>query len=231
MMKFVKILFKILPWLLIVNLLFNQFDQLMSNLVTQKMASGDAESQLWLLVALVSFVSLVLPLVAQYWALVQMVGVLGNSLAKDNQLSGNLTNVAANFIYRNPKYFVIENLRALGKVLLWALLLVVPGVVQFIGLVFTPFVVLLNPRYAEGGIDALETSIKIAKQNKGKLLFWFLMFVILLPLASTGLFDGKHSIIESPVWAVVGSLFDSVMMVSSLFFLWGVFVKSQGGNS
>lgn len=61
-------------------------------------------------------------------------------------------------ITRHLNPLLIEQIRALASVF-WRLpLLIVPAIARYVRLSLVPFVVLCDPRYAQGGIDALENS-------------------------------------------------------------------------
>lgn len=68
----------------------------------------------------------------------------------------------------------IEGLRMTGVVILWALLLILPGIYKQIRLLFVPFVVLLDARYQAGEVDALERSADLTKGIMGWLVLLFL---------------------------------------------------------
>jgi hypothetical protein len=52
----------------------------------------------------------------------------------------------------------VESLRAMTQILLWAILLILPGVYRSLCLSFFPFVVMFDERYSKGEIDALKTA-------------------------------------------------------------------------
>ncbi|NJL23902.1 MAG: hypothetical protein HC902_01075 [Calothrix sp. SM1_5_4] len=68
--------------------------------------------------------------------------------------------------------FLAEYLRAMASVLLWGLLLILPGVVRFCRLIFVPYITLFSRSYREGKVDALEFS---SAMSRGRLLKIFLI--------------------------------------------------------
>jgi fumarate reductase subunit C len=71
------------------------------------------------------------------------------------------------------KPLTIENLRALAKMLLWSLLLLLPGLYQLIKLSFVSFVVLFDPKYHSGQVDALAESGRLTRGLKRYLCLIF----------------------------------------------------------
>lgn len=69
----------------------------------------------------------------------------------------------------------LESIRVAAHVLLWTLAFIIPGIIKWTRLTFVPFVVLLEPAYAHGKIDALKES---ERRAKGKT--WVLFFVLLI---------------------------------------------------
>lgn len=53
---------------------------------------------------------------------------------------------------------LIENLRSWGKILLGFICFIVPGLILFLRYLLVPFVVLFDPSYEQGQVDALEQS-------------------------------------------------------------------------
>lgn len=79
----------------------------------------------------------------------------------------------------------IEQFRAMGQVLLWSLLLIVPGLIRLAQLSLVPFVVLLDPKYKAGQLDALKTSTRVFKAHWLRIGFWILLFGAIAPLLMT----------------------------------------------
>lgn len=95
----------------------------------------------------------------------------------------------------------IESLRALTQVLLWGLLLILPGIYRSLSLSFFPFVVMFDARYAAGEIDALKT----ARENiRG--VFWMVVLVGILSLA-LDLAIKSSLALAAPGWAEYSARF------------------------
>jgi hypothetical protein len=74
--------------------------------------------------------------------------------------------------------FLAEYLRVLAQVLMWGLLLLIPGFFRYCQLIFVPFVTLFSKSYREGELDALKMSERIAS---GRL--WLIVFGLGIPMA------------------------------------------------
>ena len=68
-----------------------------------------------------------------------------------------------------------ESLRGLGRVLLWSLVLLVPGIIQYVRLSFVPYLVAYSKEYNAGSVDALETSKVLTKP-----ILWPLLGITLI---------------------------------------------------
>ncbi len=72
--------------------------------------------------------------------------------------------------------FVAESLRVLGYSMLWALALIIPGLVRYIQFSFVPMIVFFSREYEDGNVDALALSIKMVNRR------WKLIFSVMLTL-------------------------------------------------
>lgn len=59
--------------------------------------------------------------------------------------------------------FLAEYLRLLANVLLWGLLLIIPGFLRYCRLIFVPYVALFARPYREGKVDALDLAAQLTK--------------------------------------------------------------------
>ena len=59
--------------------------------------------------------------------------------------------------------FVAEFLRVLAQILMWGLLLILPGVYRYAQLIFVSWITLFSKEYRSGKIDALELSKRLVK--------------------------------------------------------------------
>lgn len=72
----------------------------------------------------------------------------------------------------------IESLRVAAKLLMWSILFILPAFYWYIRYLFVPFVVLLNPKYDSGEIDALEHSSQLSREIAWPLLALFLFIAV-----------------------------------------------------
>lgn len=75
--------------------------------------------------------------------------------------------------------FLAEYLRMTAQILLWGLLLLIPGFVRYCRLIFVPLIALFSREYRNDQVDALELSTQLSQGR-------FAMIALLL-LATTGL--------------------------------------------
>jgi hypothetical protein len=87
----------------------------------------------------------------------------------------------------------LEGIRVFVKVLLWSLLFVLPGIFQYWRLSLVPFIVMLNPDYDKGRLDALKHSHNLIR---GHDFGWVLTLVFLALLDS--LFEIFNAIVHLP---------------------------------
>ncbi len=66
--------------------------------------------------------------------------------------------------------FLAEYLRVLAQVLMWALLLLLPGFYRYCQLIFVPMIVLFSRAYRTGDVDALRLSERLAKGRLMRIL-------------------------------------------------------------
>jgi hypothetical protein len=102
------------------------------------------------------------------------------------------------------KALSLESVRALAMCLLWLLALIIPGLVKYVRYFFVPYIVVADPEYQAGRIDALKESDRLVRG-----ISWPLFFVILilsvLEFWQQGLRE-KHLFFSSPFL----SLFETI---------------------
>lgn len=113
--------------------------------------------------------------------------------------------------YLSP--MVIETLRAWGKILLWSLLLIIPGLIRYITYVMVPFVVVQSDAYERGQQDALETSTRVFKRKWLSILGLILLFHLMIPLLLTVFFDEYRLLNQTPLASLGLSLLDAYLFL------------------
>ncbi|MEK6772355.1 MAG: hypothetical protein AABY64_00315 [Bdellovibrionota bacterium] len=111
---------------------------------------------------------------------------------------------------------LIETLRAWGKCIVYSLLLIIPGLWKFLEYSFIPWIVCLHPSYDKGEIDALQTSTRFFRKVWVKMFFLMLLFVAIIPLVMTSLFEQYRLIWITPLPALGLHFIDTLIHI--LFF-------------
>lgn len=75
--------------------------------------------------------------------------------------------------------FLAEYLRLLGRVLLWGLMLILPGAYRYVKLMFVPYIALFSRHYRADQVDAIELSDALTKKP-----FWKLVGVFMVTTAA-----------------------------------------------
>jgi hypothetical protein len=99
--------------------------------------------------------------------------VIANQIIDDVK-HGRPTNLSVS-LRENFKYIFINFARSLLKTLLGVILLVVPGVVILVRLTFVPYIVLFDPEFKLGHVDALKRSEDLVKGR-----FWKISGILIL---------------------------------------------------
>ncbi len=80
------------------------------------------------------------------------------------------------FISQPLSLFVTESLRALTRVLLWAMLLILPGLIVYTRLIYVPLACHIDPKRINDSFDALHQSTRVFQSySRGLFLFVFLL--------------------------------------------------------
>lgn len=61
--------------------------------------------------------------------------------------------------------FLAEYLRYVAQILMWGLLLILPGFYRYCQLIYVPYIALFSKSYRDGEIDALKTAATLVKGN------------------------------------------------------------------
>jgi hypothetical protein len=80
--------------------------------------------------------------------------------------------------------FMAEYLRLLGQTLLWALLLILPGLYRYCRLAFVPYIALFAKKYRNGEVDAAQLSLQLTAPRQPEMLL-----IILASGLSSGLIE------------------------------------------
>ena len=129
------------------------------------------------------------------------------------------------------KSFTLESLRSLGWVLLFLPLLIIPGLIKYLQYLFVPYVVLCDPKYQAGEVDALAQSARLMKG----LVPIFLIFLFLsVPLIMwTGQFTEPILATKEPLkWLMSFAMVSTLSLYFNLLLyrLYRVRIESQKEN-
>lgn len=117
-----------------------------------------------------------------------------------------------------------EMLRASALTLLWSLLFIIPGIFKYLRWSFVPFVVIANPRYAKGEIDALSESNRLIKGRT----FSFLLVSLAIVAIQFGISSVNEMAMNVPVavastWRLGCSVLEMTFFVYSTLILYALY--------
>lgn len=156
-----------------------------------------------LFIASIAFAEMVVTMLWSAAWLIAISGPTANLWREEFSLSNRL-NYGAAFI-QNFNQMIIEQVRSLAAVLWRVPLLLIPASNEYVRLSFVPLVVVFEPAYSEGKVDALQESRRLAKGH-----FWSLSLVVLMAVLipwiaqSIAQNEGSELIWENPFGASAG---------------------------
>jgi hypothetical protein len=105
---------------------------------------------------------------------------------------------------QNFGHILIEKIRAVASIALRSIFFIIPGIIESFRLALVPYVVILDPGYHRGEVDALNESRKLVKPI-WPLVVVAMLAVITLPAVITTIAGGDEPLIwENPVSILVG---------------------------
>jgi hypothetical protein len=125
---------------------------------------------------------------------------------------------------------LIEQTRALARVLWWVPALILPAGFQYVRLSFVPFVVIFDRDYKHGRVDALEKSSRLSRGR-----FWLLALTVLVSFAIPAVFEevaqgsGGSSILSNPFGVSLGAVLTLFINLATSMFLYLVFEGASHG--
>ncbi len=122
---------------------------------------------------------------------------------------------------------LIETLRVWGKILLYTLILILPGLWKWISSIFVPFIVLFSQKYQSGEQDAIEWSKKIFMRVWFQSISVLIVFSVVIPLVVTTSFDQYRDFKLHPFGAIVLGFVDYVGLIITLFLLLKFFLQAS----
>lgn len=130
--------------------------------------------------------------------------------------SGKNLGTFLSFSKKHAWLLFLESLRALAVIFLWTLAFIVPGLFKYLRLSFVPYVVVADKEYAEGHIDALAESNRLATG------ITFILFVISLGFTAIEIAQStlreQYPLMTSPALSLSLSIpFFFINLFSNLF--------------
>lgn len=114
-------------------------------------------------------------------SLASVAGLLYVARSTQRQMHNGAGDHPMVFLKKHFHQTLIEYLRAFISTGLYSLLLIVPGIVRWVQLVFTGLVAAFDPRYQEGKVDALKESARLVGGFTWFALFFLLIFQMMVP--------------------------------------------------
>lgn len=138
----------------------------------------------------------------------------------------------SDFLVRVPNQVYIETVRSWGSALGWGLLLILPGLIRLMQLLYVPLIVMFLKPYQEGRAEALKTSTRYAGKRPFRLAAYVLFFVLLIPVFVTSLTDPWRSYAGGPLGAFLCTVLDLVLLTLSVQVLFRLFdrVRQEVGD-
>jgi len=135
------------------------------------------------------------------------------------------------FTQKHIKALTLESLRALAVTLIWTMALILPGFFKYLRFFFVPYIVVADPLYEKGQVDALEKSNQLVKG------YTLQLFIIICLLTASELTRGamreKFPLLQEPVAAIglaVGFFAFSLLTNILLFRIYQLRMESSGRN-
>ena len=116
---------------------------------------------------------------------------------------------------------IIESLRVIGKSFSWALLGLIPGVIRYVQWLLTPYIVVFDPRYEKGQIDALEQSRHMTQG-----LWWKVAVLSLTPTLIELIFMASQKGQAFPLIQTPGLRFFSLLLTIPLNIFIAIYFSS-----
>lgn len=215
-MSFPQQVFRILkavgPLLLAVTMVTTLIDQFANSQLEVLLQSDDGMGpRLWMVVGMSLMNSILFP-------------TLLLSLMIYGSLPGekNLRTLQA-FLGRTIEQLYIETLRGWGSSIRWGLLLVIPGFIRVVQLIFIPYIVSLSAHYDQGRLDALKTSTRFTHKAIFSVLGWILLFYIAIPLMLSQVLDSSRLYSNTPLQAFLCNILDVIIAVVATSLFLGIF--------
>lgn len=192
----------------LILLIYQAIDSSVTNVVESLFRSIDGTPNwVWFIAGFSVLVNIAFPVLLTFWLL--------SSVKTTRDWAGDF------------QQMIIESLRAWGKILLYTLALVIPGIWKWVSTLFVPYVVLFSKDYPSGQIDAISMSAALFKKVWLRTVSVLVIFSMVIPYVMTTSFDQYREIWNHPVGATLIGLVDYVSISISLFLLLKFFITAS----
>ncbi len=193
-------------------LISTHIDQVLSETIESRLRNPNgADSDVWIFAGLSLTFSLFIP-----W-LVQLIGILAFARLESKK-------APVPFLKKNSEYLAIESLRAWGQMVLYSLLLILPGLWKFFQFQLLPWVVCLSKKYDQGQLDALKGSKTLFSKSKAKIILLCSMFLFVWPMIASSLFDQSMLFWISPSKSILYHALETMIHVLFIQIMTNIFV-------
>ncbi len=142
-----------------------------------------------------------------------MTGVFVMIAARD-EVTGRKTSLWHEF-QQKLKLLTVESLRTILPILLKSLLLVIPGILEYLRLSMILFIVMLDPEYQAGKVDALERSRTL---TRGRIMFVLIFMLVTAALELPASWLQSQKLLAQPFYycplfllSVLGTCYSNVV--------------------
>jgi hypothetical protein len=215
--KFLSLLKKIGLPLFALTVLGTSLDQLITvKMETMLMNPDGASNWVWVLGGLSLLLNLLYPLLALLLVLSQMRSIEPGDQQVENGFQ---------FLQKNLKPNLIEEMRAWGNAMLWSFLFLIPGLIRFLRYLLLPFVVSFDPQYKSGHRDALRRARELSRGHLLQLFVLFCFFALIVPIGMSALDEWKL-VWNTPLPALGICLIEMLINICFILCLWKVYQRS-----
>lgn len=151
--------------------------------------------------------------------------ILGFGLKKSFRIQKGLVSPQAEM-----NQLLIETTRSWGQILGSLLLLIVPGLIRYLQLIFVPYVVLFSKEYSQGRRDALRRSSEIFHKNLFRTLAVLVVLQLFLPALISAVFQEHKSYLDHPFSALAIAGIDTLVVLFLGQGLFLIFQKESEGE-
>jgi hypothetical protein len=199
--------------LFFVILLSTLGDQWVSKVLEQQMSSDHADMGM---IVLYGSLSMTLGMLGPLFSLILFFYAVA-------RVQGRTETSLWNFTAHYANALSIESLRSIGKTLFWSLFFLIPGLVRFVQLIFVPLIVVFDPNYEKGEVEAIKMSTRLVNRRFFRIIAYLVVFYIALPIFMTSVFTESKEILKTPLIASLFVAIETSLEIVSMWLLYLIF--------